>query len=90
MPRDFLEIKRAALAGQLAVKNHLQQQVAQFLRHLVIVARLDGVNQFIHLLDGVTAQRHVVLLAIPGATRGRTQAGHDLQQIFDGGFLFHC
>ena len=42
MPRDLFEIKRAAFARKLAVKNHLQQQIAQFLRHLDVVARLDG------------------------------------------------
>jgi flagellar biosynthesis chaperone FliJ len=41
------------------VKNHLQQQIAEFLGHLVVIARLNGVNQFINLLDGVAPQLHV-------------------------------
>src|ERR1017187_1989462 len=86
---DFLEIKRAALARELAVENHLQQQIAEFLGHLVIVARLDGVNQFINLLDGMAAQRHVALLAVPRTARGRAQPRHDLQQFLDGWALLH-
>jgi hypothetical protein len=46
----------APRSRQLAMKNHLQQQIAQFLGHFVIVARLDGVNQFINLLDRVAPQ----------------------------------
>ena len=56
LPRHALEIERAALARQLAMKNHLQEQVAQFFRHFVVVAAVDGVDQFIDFLDGVKAQ----------------------------------
>ena len=44
MPGNFFEVERPALLGQLAVKNYLQQQVAQFLGQLVIVTRLNGVH----------------------------------------------
>jgi hypothetical protein len=50
--------------------------------------RLDGVNQFIDLLDGVAAQRHVRLLAVPRTARRRAQPGHDFEQIVDGGLFF--
>ena len=55
-PADLFEIKRAAFARQLAVEDDLQQQIAEFLGHFVVVLRLDGVNQFIDLLDGVAPQ----------------------------------
>ena len=74
---DLFKIKRAAFARQLAMKNNLQQQITEFLGHLVVVARLDGVNQFIDLLDGVAPQRHVALLAVPRTTRGRAEPSHD-------------
>ena len=67
MPRHVFEIKRAALARQLAMENDLQKQIAQFLRHLLIVAGFDGVDQFIDFLDGVKAKGTVVLFAVPGA-----------------------
>ena len=63
---DFLEIERSSFAGELAVKNDLQQQVAEFLGHLVVVARFDGVNQFINFLNRVAAQ------ASCGSARGPT------------------
>ena len=88
-PGYLLEIKRAALAGQLAVENHLQQQIAQFLGHFLIVARLDRVHQFVDFLDGVKAEGHVVLLAVPGAALRGTEPGHDSQKIVEGGFCFH-
>ena len=71
------------------MENHLQQQIAQFLGHLVVVARLDGVNQFIDLLNRVAAQRLMVLLAVPRTARRRAQPGHDFEQIVDGGRFFH-
>src|SRR5437667_12540700 len=47
---DFLEIERAALFGQLTMENNLEQQVAQFFGHLVIVASFDAIEQFIDFL----------------------------------------
>src|ERR1035437_10355533 len=89
MPRDLFKIKRAALVRQLAVENYLQQQIAQFLGHLNVVARLDGVNQFINFLNRVAAQRQVRLLAVPRTARGRTQPRHDFEQIVYRRLFFH-
>ena len=88
-PADFFEIKRAPLLRQLAVENNLHQQIAEFLGHFVVVVRLDGVNQFIDLLDGMAAERAMVLLAVPRTARRRAQPGHDFEQIVDGGRFFH-
>lgn len=76
---DPLEVKRAALLGQLAVEHHLQKHIAQFLLQFVIVAGLDRVNQFIDLLDRVPAQSHVILLPVPGAAPGRPEPLYDGQ-----------
>jgi len=89
MTCDLLEIERSALASQLTMENHLQQQVTQFLGHLVVIARFDGVNQLIDLFDGVAAQGQVVLLSVPRAALGRAQFGHDAQELVDRRFLFH-
>ena len=56
LPRDFFKIKRAAFLRHLRMENHLQQQIAQFLGHFVIVARLNRVNQFINFLNRMAAQ----------------------------------
>ena len=87
---DAFKVKSVAFARELAMKDHLQQQVAEFFCHFVVVARLDGVNQLIHFLNRMTAQSQVRLLPVPGTTRRRTQLRHDTQQIFNGRFLFHC
>ena len=84
----LLEVERLALAGQLAVEDDLQQQVAALLEHLVVVVGLDGVDQLVHLLDGVETDRFVILLAIPRATAGAAQARHDLNKFVDRRFLF--
>ena len=89
MPRDLLEIERPALARQLAMKDDLQQQIAEFFQHLVVVTGFNGVHQFIDFLDGVEPQRSVVLFAVPGTTRGRPQPAHDLDQPVDRGIFFH-
>ena len=44
MPCHRLEIKGAAFPGQLAMKNHLQQQIAQLFRHLLVISGLNGVR----------------------------------------------
>src|SRR6266849_606519 len=83
LPADLFKIKRAALARELAMKYHLQEQVAQLLDQLMVVTRLDRVHQLVHFFDGVEAQAHVVLLAVPGAAARGTQPGHYAEQAVD-------
>jgi hypothetical protein len=66
-PRDGVKVKGAAFAAELTVKDDLEQEVAQFLDHLLFVARLDGIEKFVYLFDGVVSERVVVLFAVPGA-----------------------
>src|SRR5690349_9537688 len=47
---DSLEIKRATFLGELGVENDLEEEIAEFLFHLVIIARFNGVEQFVDLL----------------------------------------
>jgi hypothetical protein len=68
--RDLFEVERPAFEGELTMKNHLQQQIAQFLLNFMVVARFDGIHELIDFLDRVVTQRHVVLLAVPRATGG--------------------
>jgi ABC-type polar amino acid transport system ATPase subunit len=86
---DLFKIKRAAFARELAVENHLQQQIAQFLGHLVVVARLDGVNQFIDLLDGVAAQRQCDCSRSHGQPVGERSRAMTLSRSLMAGFFFH-
>ena len=83
MAGDFLEIKRAPLGRELAVKHDLEQQIAEFLRQFMIVTGLDGIEQLINFLDRVPAQRKMVLLAVPRAALRRAQPRHDSDKIIN-------
>ena len=72
----FLKIEDLPFLRELAVKDDLQQQVAAFLEHLLVVTGLDRVDQFVHLFDGMEADRLVVLFSIPGAAAGAAEPGH--------------
>ena len=67
---DLVEVESLALMGQLAVKHHLQQQITQLFFQFVVIASLNRIDQFIDLFDRMPAQRHMVLLLIPGTTPG--------------------
>ena len=89
VPRHLVKVEGAAFLGQLAVEDNLQEQIAEFVEHLVVVARFDGIHQFIDFLDGVESQRFMVLFAVPRTTRGRPQPRHEFEQILDRRILFH-
>ena len=79
---DLGQIKAACLAGDLGVEHHLQQQVAQFLRQVVIVARADRIGHLVGLLQHVGHQGGVGLRQIPGAAAlGVAQASHHGDQL---------
>src|SRR5437868_1365963 len=84
MPGDFLEIKRAPLRCELAVKHDLEQQIAEFFGQFMVVTGFDGIEQLVNLLDRVPTEREMVLFPIPWAALWRTQPRHDLQQIING------
>src|SRR2546426_7532831 len=53
--RDLCEVEGPALFCELAVEDHLQEQIAQLLPHLAVVTRFDGVHEFVDFLDGMEA-----------------------------------
>src|SRR3974390_2722919 len=67
--RDLIEIERATFLRQLTVKHDLQQQIAEFFLHFMVVTSFNGVYQLVHLLDRMPANGAMVLLAVPGASR---------------------
>ena len=70
------------LAGDLGVQHHLQQQVAQFLGQVAVVAMADRIGHLVGLLEHVGDQGAVGLLQVPGATGfGITQAAHHGDQF---------
>ena len=85
---SLLEVEYLAFTGQLAVEDNLQQQITTFLKHLLVVVGLDGIDQLVHLLNGVETDRLVILLAVPRAATRAAQARHDLYKFVDRRFLF--
>ena len=67
---NFFKIKSAPFVGELAMKDDLEEKVTEFFGHLVVIAGLDGIEQFINLLDRVPAQCAMILLTVPGTSFG--------------------
>ncbi|MNZ82074.1 hypothetical protein D3C78_1007610 [compost metagenome] len=76
------EVEAALLAAQLAVVDHLEQQVAELARQVGEVAALDGVGHLVGLLEGMRDDARIVLLEVPRAAVLRVaQASHQVQQV---------
>ncbi|MNE40294.1 hypothetical protein D3C80_1342960 [compost metagenome] len=77
-----IELETPLLAGQLAVVDHLEQQVAELARQVGEVAALDGVGHLVGLLEGMRDDARIVLLEVPRAAVLRVaQASHQVQQV---------
>jgi hypothetical protein len=77
-PGHVIEIEVAPLIGQLGMEDHLQQDIAQFLAHVLHIIAVNGVQQLAGLVDERLTQGLVGLLAVPGASIRSPQAGHGL------------
>ena len=70
--RHVAEVECTALLGDHAVKEHLEQQVAELLAQQRVVAGADRVVHLVRFLDQIWAQRLVRLRRIPLAARRRS------------------
>ncbi|RMO84044.1 hypothetical protein ALQ33_05543 [Pseudomonas syringae pv. philadelphi] len=78
-----VKLEAPFLFGQLGVKNHLKQQVAQLTLQMIKIALLNGIRHFIGFFQRMRHDAGVRLLQIPRATELRiTQPGHEVKQIF--------
>ncbi len=77
MPQHIDDREVAGLIPHLRVEQHLQQQVAQFLRQVRPVLALDRVQYLVGLFQRVPADGGKALLAVPRASAGRAQPRHD-------------
>ena len=68
------------LDSDLRLQRDLQQQIAQLLRQLAGVARVERVDDLVRLLDHEPSQRLVRLLAIPRTAVGRAQPSDDVAE----------
>lgn len=70
------------------MQDHLVEQVAEFLADVVRVAVVDGVDEFVRLLDGVARERGVGLRPVPHAPAVLgEQAVDDGHEVRYGGHL---
>src|SRR5690606_267360 len=81
---DVVDVKPARLACDLTVEDYLQEDVAQLFDQGPVVALIDRVQHFVGLFDQVFLEGVVILLAIPGATAGAPELGHDRDQRVEG------
>ena len=69
--------------GDIRVKEHLIEHVAEFFEHVVTIARLDRVDEFVRLFDEVAHERLVRLLRAPRASVCRAQLIDDDGEFAD-------
>ena len=77
MAEHIVNREVASLIAHLRIKEHLQQQIAQFFGKIRPMLPLDRVEDLVGLFQGVFADRGKTLLAIPRAAAGRTEPRHD-------------
>jgi len=76
-PNRVGQLKRAALGGDLCMKHHLEQHVAQLVGERRPVGCVDGVECLVRFFDEMRTQRRVRLFAVPRTTCRRTKdIGH--------------
>ena len=67
VPGDLGQVAGAALLEQQRQEVDLEQDVAELVEQLGVVAAVGGVGQLVGLLDRVRDDRALVLLAVPRA-----------------------
>lgn len=80
----LIEVEGFAFAGQLAVKDDLEEEIPQFLQHLPVVPRLDRIQELVNLLHGMKPERLMVLFTVPRTTLRRPEQGHDFGELSQG------
>ena len=83
---DLSQIAGAALLEQQREEVHLEEDVAELVEQLRVVAGVGRVGQLVGLLDRVRDDRALVLLAVPGtlasqAARELVEAGERLDAV---------
>src|SRR4029453_1548728 len=67
-PRNVLHSKAARLfAGDLSVKDHLEQQITELLSKMILVSNLNRFDRLSSLFDQVLHERPMALLGVPRA-----------------------
>jgi hypothetical protein len=84
--------ERADFCGDLAVKDNLMQDVAEFLADFCRIPVLQRFQEFMAFLQEERPQGYVTLLPVPWTSVRSPELGHDIQQLsksFTGLFMVH-
>ena len=76
-----IEVEMTGLMRHLRMKDHLEQQVPQFVLQMLHVAAFRGVGHLVCFLDGVGRDGRECLLPVPRAPIGGAQALHDGEEF---------
>jgi hypothetical protein len=79
---DLREVPGAALLHEERQEVHLEEDVAELVEQLGVVALVRRVGELVGLLDGVRDDRALVLLAVPGALHA--QPARELVEASEG------
>ncbi|MNS52629.1 hypothetical protein D3C71_1295580 [compost metagenome] len=81
---NIIEIKAPLFLRHLRIKDHLEQQIAQFTAQIVKIFARDGVQYFVGLFEGVRCDGGEGLLFVPRTAVFRvTQTFHDAKQAVE-------
>ena len=73
----------ALFPGNLAVEDHLEEDIAQLLDDVPCFADIEGFERFIGFFDQIGSEGGVSLLTVPRATPFGPQAIHEREQRFE-------
>jgi hypothetical protein len=83
---DVAEGKGVFFLGHACVKDHLEQEISEFLAKAGHVAAGDGIGDFVGFLDRVGRDGGEILLDVPRAAGSRiAQTRHEVEETVDRG-----
>lgn len=82
---DGGDIEATFLMCDLGMKKNLEEEITELLGELAVIGAVESVEDFVGLFDQVGTEGRVGLFAIPGTATGRSQTGHQGDQILEGG-----
>jgi len=82
---DIVDGEAAGFGGDLGVEENLEKEGAEFFGEFGVVARVEGVEDFVCFFDEIGAKGRVGLFAVPGTAAGGAETGHDSGEFGEGG-----
>jgi hypothetical protein len=82
-PHYGVDAESAPLPGDVRVKDHLQEKVAQLAGQRVVVLEVDGLGHFVGFFDGHGLDARMGLLAVPGTSPRGAQARDQANEVLE-------